>query len=306
MNPKYPPKKNDAGTSQGNNLPKYGSQENIDKKRAESKAQLAASIFRMLMHMVRAAYDDFGRDNVAAWTLAHVERPGHLAERATDEERTQLHHLLWYAAEMIAIPPDERLLRAYTERAADAVLTVFAERWRRTLLPQRQKVRRDTLQAALMAEKTEALNDEELVRRAVRRALNTGFRRQRGTTPLPLSSESPLRQLLDLPEQGTARLPNTDMRVRLASTNEAMSKLIEKAAVFSEEFLRPLLGDQLWNLCRPIGYADRDQKIIQAEVPTSAHLFEMQWYKAQILYALRKHPALAHITDIRFVAPIGR
>jgi hypothetical protein len=77
--------------------------------------------------------------------------------------------------------------------------------------------------------------------------------------------------------------------------------VLKKAQAFSMMRLHYLMGDELFFLCRPLGFLDRFENTILIEVPTSSHLNALVYKKFEILKALKADAIFKNAQNIRFV-----
>jgi hypothetical protein len=123
-----------------------------------------------------------------------------------------------------------------------------------------------------------------------------------------MAKTHPLREALTTVENGQ-QLAKEDIRYhflrlkRNSSNNKGdgvLFGLLEKAQSFSTYRLHMLLGDELFFLCRPLGFLGRNGTTLLVEVPTNAHLFALTWKKLEIIRALKKDAAFTDLKNIRF------
>lgn len=162
---------------------------------------------------------------------------------------------------------------------------------------------RELARAALYAEGT-SIGDPELhVQRAVTRAVRER-RRSRGQKRVPLDDGDPLRVVLDVPSRGNVRLPRNDVRMRLAEAahdNAAFGDALRQASRFSQELLRPVLGEELWSLGRPTGFSDKKESRVIVEVPSAMHAYEMQLRSQELVHRLRRVKGFEHVANVKLV-----
>ena len=78
-----------------------------------------------------------------------------------------------------------------------------------------------------------------------------------------------------------------------------LKQLLNKADAFAPEPLRQTLGQQLWELCQPVGFVDSQGHIIMLCVASSCAAMEVSMRKPEILKRLQQLQAFAHIRDLR-------
>lgn len=157
--------------------------------------------------------------------------------------------------------------------------------------------------AAIYAEMLGARSDEELIQRAVTRAIGERRRGSPGRL-VPLDNDDPVRDLLDLPTRGRVRLPRGDVRgaiAHAANADAGLGALLRQVAVFARPVMEEALGEELFTLCRPVGFADAHRSKVLVATASSVAAQETQMRSRELLYRLQKLPALAHISGIRVV-----
>jgi len=122
-------------------------------------------------------------------------------------------------------------------------------------------------------------------------------------------SNHPLKETLELLNSAHKPLPREDIRNHLlhlkTQTNMQnksqgmLLQVLKKAEAFSVSRIHKLLGDELFFLCRPLGFVDKNSQIVEVEVPTSAHLNALTYRKLEILRALKADPTFKTTHSIR-------
>jgi len=249
----------------------------------------------------------FSREDLVVVLRAQLCRPGRPGGRLSPPLRDA-----WLAdvdtiAAALGDPTDQRALLSLCRDVSRAV-------WSR--LPSAARTRRDPratvdsprrlARSALIAEWSTAGDDKDRVRRAVTRAFRERGRAGLGTVRLELPDGDPLRAMLDLPATGVVRLPKNDVRVHLvrmrtrAGEHNALPDLLRRASRFSERTLRPLLGEELWGMCRPVGFSDKRGRIVTVRVDNAALAHEISLRKRELLSRLRAGPGFESVKDVRF------
>lgn len=162
---------------------------------------------------------------------------------------------------------------------------------------------RELARAALYAEGTAAANPEEHVRRAVTRALRERHR-SHGRKRVPLEDGDPLRAVLDVPARGYVRLARNDVRMKIAEaahSNNAFGAALRQAAKFSEELLRPTLGEDIWAIGRPVGFSDKNETRVIVEVKSALLAHEMQLRSQELVHRLKKVRGFDNVAHIKLV-----
>ena len=120
----------------------------------------------------------------------------------------------------------------------------------------------------------------------------------------------PLRDTLEVLNTNERKLPKEDIRNHLINlknfTNNnnkqqgVLFGVLKKAQAFSTANLHELLGDELFHLCRPLGFLDKNDTTVLIEVPSSAHLHALTYKKLNILRALKQDPSFIKARWIKF------
>lgn len=123
----------------------------------------------------------------------------------------------------------------------------------------------------------------------------------------------PLNHALTALNSLNSRVPKEDIRNHLLNLNrnESSSKegklfgLLKKAQAFSAPKMHALIGDELFFLCKPLGFLDKNDQTLLVEVPTSAHLHALTYRKLELLMALKKDETFRLAKNIRFKVAYG-
>jgi hypothetical protein len=238
--------------------------------------------------------------------MLQLSRPG--GPRLNADDRARVRATLQTLAKTLT-PPAGRALYAFAKDAAQVAWQLHHHgRSPGATLRERADVHtaddvRGLAQAAVYKEWLQARDDDDLVRRAVTRALGERRRGSPGRL-VPLADGDPVRDLLNLPSTGRVRLPRSDVRgaiAKAATTDAQLGGLLRQVAVFSRPSMEQALGEALWILCRPVGFADPRHKKVLVVTASSVAAQETQLRSRELLYRLQQVPALAHITGIRVV-----
>lgn len=261
------------------------------------EAHLARSLYRVLIRRLESGRP-FSWDDAGEHALSVVLRG---SGKRSEKERAVLEKTLRALAATMP-PPEPSVLEAFCEAAAAAARpTRPPVRHPGARLATEEPVPRrthDLAEAAVYAEYARASSDDDLVRRAVTRALRERRRGRIGRRALDVEENDPLRRLLDLPDRGPALVPLGDVRGAMV---KSFRGLLKQAAPFAEALLRPALGEELWVRCRPVGFADARRARILVEVPSSPVAHELMMMKGDIVRRLKSVPGLESVKDLRFV-----
>lgn len=266
----------------------------------------AADAVRVVLAALRRRVDDgrFGVDAAVETAFTHLVRPGGPGERLGAADRATLRDTLTKLARPLqSTGPMPRALLAFARDAVDAARgLVRAPRHPGAAInDQVDAGTAELARAALWAESTRARDDEDLVQRAVTRALREKKRGRRGRVPVDVPEGDPLRAVLHLPAQGRVWLPRNDLRAKIAATGKGspFGEALKQAARFAEEHVRDALGEELWALARPVGFADRAETRVLLEVASSAAAHEAQLRQREYVGTLRTLPGLEKVKAVK-------
>ena len=248
----------------------------------------------------------FAPEDAVDEALLQLSRPG--GPRLADDDRARLRTTLLTLARSLT-PPSARAVYAFAKDAARLGWQLHrAGRSPGATIRERADVERSgdlraLAEAAVYKELLHARDDEDLIRRAVTRALGERRRGAPGRV-VPLESGDPVRDLLALPSSGRVRLPRGDVRgaIAHAARNDAnLGGLLRQVAVFAKPVMEEALGEDLSILCRPVGFADARYSKVLVVTASSVAAQETQLRARELLYRLQRLPALAHISGVRVV-----
>jgi len=265
-------------------------------------AETTALIVRALKR--RLDQGRFGADDAVDEALLQILRPG--GPRLNEADRTRLRTTLMTLTTSLVTqtaPPTPRALYTFARDAAAWHLHRQGRSPAATIRERADGNARVLAKAAIYAELMHATSDDDLVRRAVTRALGEKKRGSPGR-PVPLQPGDPLRDLLDLPPTGRLRLPRGDVRgviAKAAVEVPSLGGLLRQVAVFSRTVMEEALGEELWSLCRPVGFADMRRTRVLVATASSVAAQETQLRSRELLYRLKKLDGLATIVGVRVV-----
>ena len=260
---------------------------------------------RLLVRALVRRVDEgrFSADDAVDVALVQLSRPG--GPRLSDAQKTALRRSFVVLAGALS-PPTPRALHDFAREAARLA-------WQTETRPRSPAVAlRDvahgsdiaaTATAAVYAELLNARDSEDLVRRAVHRALQARRQALPGVA-VPLPPGDPLRGLLDLPAEGRVRLPRRDVRgtiARVAVDNTVVGETLRKAARFARHVLQPALGDDLWLLCRPLGFVDKAETRVLVATEHSLGAQETQLRSRELVHRLKQVEGFADVCAVRVV-----
>lgn len=279
----------------------------MSEKQKEVVQDLAKQMYFVLRRHVESGRA-FSWMDAADMALVQVARPGRPGALLTPALRETLRQHFLLLTQDLATPAESKLLALFCQRAAEAAFAqVPRARHPGAKLRDPELSVRELVQAAIVAEWNQAIDDDDLVRRALTRALRERGRNRRHLTRLQLDPQDPLRRLLGFPERSSVYLPSRDLRLHLASgrnragQDQALPGLLRQAARFSERYLRPALGEELWAICLPVGFVDHTKTRVSVQVRSSALAHEVSMRKTELIARLRQVPGFEQVRDIRFL-----
>jgi hypothetical protein len=258
-------------------------------------SELGQILYRNLRRYVEREGARTSVDDLARVVRSQLLRPGALP-RMAPSRRADLFEDIVRHAERVHNPTDPRQVRGFV----DAVLASIdaARPARRARFSDTGDLRR-LVEDAVEAEYSRGKNDADVIHRAVTRAMKER-KRGRGVRRVPLEARDPLREVLKIdPEQRV--LHRSDVRIHLADqANTPLGEALKDSARFAEDHLRPILGEELWGLCRPIGFADKRRRRVLIEVASSALAQEIAMRRGELLARLKSAPGFERVQDLKF------
>ena len=250
----------------------------------------------------RVERGNFSIDDAVSVAMAQIFRPR--GPRLPEDKKPALEKALLQLASTLE-PPTARAMYTFSKDAATLAWAAHP-RPRSPLAPQEDAWygAEELAKAALVAElasRGDTFGAEDLINRAVRRSLNTR-RKARIGAPVAVKPGDPLRALLEVPPTGMVRLPGQDLRSKMARVftgGSPMGDAVRRSAVFHSERMELVLGPDLWNLGRPVGFADRKQTKILIASSSSTAAQETQMRSQELVHRLQKVPGLEAITGVK-------
>ena len=259
----------------------------------------------VIVRAIKRRVDEGGfvADDAVDIALLQISRTG--GPRLNDGDRRRLRETLTTLASSLAPPAARAIHRFGMDAGAAAWALHHAGRSPGSTLRDiaDDGTNPQLVRAAVYAELLAGTNDEDVIRRAVKRVLSE---RQRGSPGrvVPLSAGDPLRDLMDLPPTGRVRLPRGDVRTavaRAANSAPAFGAALRQSAVFSRTVLEPALGAELWTLCRPLGFADQRHTKVVVATTSSVAAQATQLRARELLYRLKTLEPLKDIVGVKVI-----
>lgn len=265
----------------------------------------ADEVCTLLLRALRHAADrgPLSSDDVVCIARVQLMRPGSPAHCSPEEGRARLFDTLERLGRQIEGPPTPRALYGFARAAAEASIKLLKmPRHPGVQITERLDDVRGLAEAALWAVATQSRDSEDMVRRAVLRAVRERKRRG-GLVRLRMEEGDPLRAMLDLPRTGKVLLARNDVRAKMSQASEgsAFGSVLRKAARFSEEVVRPMVGEDLWELGRPVGFSDQAETRVVIEVSSSVRAQEIQLRSTELVERLRAIPGFSHTRAVHIL-----
>lgn len=273
--------------------------------REDARAARVEEATRLVARAVRHAIDRgrFSSDEAVHVALVQLLRPGGPARRLSEESRAGIRRAVTQLAKALD-PTQPRSILAFARGAAEAAWSQVKDLRHpgAGIAEAAEGSAAELARAAVWAEAAFARGDEDHLRRAVTRALRER-KKGRGLTRLRLDDHDPLRSVLDVPVKGRVVLPKTDVRARIAAAahGTALGDVLRQAARFSEDHLRPALGEELWAIARPVGFADKAESRVLVEVRSAMAAHEVQLRSQELTHRLRALPGFDKVHGTKIV-----
>jgi hypothetical protein len=238
----------------------------------------------MIVRALKRRVDEgqFSPDDAVDVALLQVLRPG--GPRLSEADRQRLRQTYTTLSTSLS-PPTARAIYGFG-RDASAAAWALHHVGRSPASTMREAAdggAKALATAAVYAELLNAKDDDDLLRRAVKRALSE---RRRG---------SPGR---------VVPLAKTDVRNTMAKAvvdEPGFGAAMRQAAVFARNVMEPALGEELWLLCRPLGFADQRRTRVLVATTSSVAAQETQLRARELLYRLQKLDALHDVQGVKVV-----
>lgn len=150
---------------------------------------------------------------------------------------------------------------------------------------------------------------QDMISRSIQRYFKEDARARRSQTEIKIHENDPLRDLLGIPRIGRPMLPFEDIKVHMARFLKNASPLKSNSSsvpnflltsCFESASIETLIGKEFSKHCQPVGFADRQQKILLINVYSSIAAHEISLSKALLISRLKKAKGFEQLTDIHF------
>ncbi len=268
--------------------------------------ETARHLFRLLRRVLEEGTRS-DAERVVEIAFVQLTRPGRPGARLSSQSRLSLKREMQLAAARFVELSDNGALTRFCREVSEAAYRRVPRGSYARPLADAVESSKDLARMAVLTEYSRSHDDRDLVSRAVTRALREGRRHRQRTVRADVEEHDPLRELLDLPSRGAVRLPPHDIRLHMTNAlskkgeTSALPSLLRKAARFSEKTLRPALGEELWGLCRPIGFGDPRGRRVLVQVTSAALAQEVSLRQKELLYRLKAVPGFEDVKELRFL-----
>jgi hypothetical protein len=257
--------------------------------------ELSASIASLVLRSLRQRLHDghFAEHEAVGIALQH-------AKRHVDVPPGAKHDALQAQLEVAAQHLDAtkpRTLHVFAQQAGSIIATAMKPVGAKARMSTPRASAKDAAAAALAATAFHAQGDEDHVRRAVTMAWRHQARGHPHQTTLRLDDNDPLRSSLALPVKGAAVMDRREVRHHMLT----LAPLLRQAGAFAPDALEDALGEELWALCRPVGFTDAKHTSLLVKVPSAAFANEVQMRTPELLARVQRVAGLQQVRSVRFV-----
>lgn len=273
-----------------------------DKEHLKNKGPRAASLFMFLRRLLERPGARLSMHDLSRAAVVQLLRRENVKRLNT--RRKDLEHEAARLSEAVHDPTDSRQLRQFCEYLYESAEVILASQEHANRFDNSANTKA-WLEDALAFEKRRGLSDDEAMKRAVTRVIKER-KKGDGKRSVRLESNDPLRALLHL-ETGAQRLPRTDVRVAIVGQRHTpLGQALRDAARFREEVLREALGEELWGLCRPTGFASSRRTKLLVAVLSSAILQEVSMRKSELLSRIKRTEGFENVRSLKLYVSEGQ
>lgn len=251
---------------------------------------------RVLLHVLKSHFEQ-SQTLAEAWqeaprvAMTHISRPGWPGSELRLEQKKLIEQQLRKFSEPYVYSNELKSLLRFAQQAVALVVKLTQNKSETELQKQR-------LVGLIKSEQMEGQTGDVAAARAAARFMQIKRREQRGKTYVGPDKDNRLLEILSLPKSIGAELPKQDIRGIILKSS--LADLLKQASCFSPDVLKSILGDELYRQVKPIGFADRMQKIILIQVPSASVAHEMSFRKMELLMRLHQLKEFSDVSDIRF------
>lgn len=288
------------------------SKANISKNRMQWLEESKQAVFNLLQNFFSTnEISEASAEKLSGLVYGFLCRPGWIGHKIPGERHEELFKQLHSLVEPLNFSNDTKARYTFAEKAAEIVvnsaLNQYGEINRECQAEQTAKY--PGLEEMLKAELQLSSNPNEAVARAAYKLFKLRKQKASRYAKTYLPEGDPLRKILGLPEKKAVDLPDYDIRRYMlkrpykAKNQNGVSvyDLLQRAAPFSADVLIDALGKDLYYRYKPVGYADRFNKIVSIQVASSASAYEFNFYKAEIMLRLKTIKNFESITGLHLV-----
>lgn len=247
-----------------------------------------------------------GLEALSVWIHAELTRapwPGYLLPKGLKQPfKEQVRQL----SDSLALAQDKAQMARFSHQVAMSLLKLLPSHQLAILLQGQKKVTAAKLEELIKNELDAGASDEEAARHAGARFFKENQKLMGRHITIKARKNAHFFDILSLPPVKKAQLPKEDIRSHLfhylngSENKNSLSNVLSKALPFQSELLLELLGADLFKLAQPVGYADKNERILLLEVASSAQAHLLTFRKGEYLARLKKHESFKKLQSIRF------
>lgn len=121
-------------------------------------------------------------------------------------------------------------------------------------------------------------------------------------------ADAALKEVFSVPMSHRVQLPREDIRSvllkiageRRPDKQSGLGKILREASLISHDDVREALGEEIYCLCQPIGFADQWKRILVAKVSSSSAAHKAAYYSTDIIKRLKALNGFNTISQVRF------
>jgi len=264
------------------------------------------AVFNLLLSYFKTQPDiDNAHLKAASLVCTFLYRPGWIGNKLESEKQNDIYDTLVSLAKPLCFSRDEKTLYQFAKETALLIVSSISTQKPEKTADPRKKSQKDldTLSELIKAELLTTNSPKEAVSKAALKFYRQNWYHRKDLFKPALPENHPLRALFNLSPTEPIYLPKNDVRShilkRKTKQSQGLIALLSKAAIFSPNLLIPVLGNDIYTKFKPIGYADKQEKIVLVEVNSSATAHEFNFHKIEFIKTLKLAKGFESICDAR-------
>lgn len=237
-------------------------------------------------------------DSVAETTMIQVCRPGWPGNYIPHAARSSLLTQLIQLARLPLYSPTITAVQEFSEAAAQLIVEIIPEQFADPFGQGNEKIVSEYVKVFLQS----GLSENQAFLRAGKIAKKLAAMSGRQTGNVQLKSA------FSMPTAYPSKLAKEDIRsvlLRIAQEKRpdrqsGLGKLLQEVFVVSHNEVRSALGEEIYAICQPMGFADQWKRVLIAKVSSSAAAHKAAYYSTEIIRRLKPLPGFASITTVRY------